>query len=182
MSRFIIRNDDVAYDTTLDEIKTFCEICDEYGFKIIQAITPIGEVQKVRRRMTNEQIRAQSQKYFHENEEVSIYLRSRDDDIAVHGLWHTHSPMSKEIRMATIASQYNMLWPTYFVPPFNEGDYPDDVCGLALCQLSRENGDCLEDFLDSGTPTSPIMYLHSWRFKGKPYTFSQLEACLRRLQ
>jgi len=43
-----------------------------------------------------------------------------------------------------------------------------------------KNGDRLEDFLESGTPKSDVMYLHSWRFNSE-YTFDSLDACLARL-
>src|SRR5437773_1858953 len=60
MQKFLIRNDDVAFDTRINEIKTFCEICDRHGFKIIQAITPIGECRKVNSRMQNDDIKMAS--------------------------------------------------------------------------------------------------------------------------
>ena len=59
MKKFIIRNDDVAFDTTLEEIQTFCQICDKYGFQVLQAIIPIGEAKKITSsRTTNDQIKA----------------------------------------------------------------------------------------------------------------------------
>lgn len=189
--KFIIRNDDVAADTTLIEIERFCEICDKYGFQIIQAITPIGEVRKVKSaKMTNEQIKSLEPKLFGENKEVVEYLKSRHDLIAVHGLWHSHIPSTDDIKKAKDILSDIGFSPTYFVPPFNEGDYPSVVEGLTTSILSASQGQRLEDFLASGTPNAPIMYLHSWRFNNEPqllrnykwYTFDQLETCLKRLQ
>ena len=98
MTKFIIRNDDVAFDTTLDEIKRFCEICDKYGFKVIQAIIPIGEARKINSaRLNNDQTRALSNRLFSENKAVLDYLKSRQDLIGIHGLWHTHKPSIEEI-------------------------------------------------------------------------------------
>lgn len=182
--KFIIRNDDVAFDTSLEEIKSFCETCDKYGFKIIHAIIPIGEAQKVTsHRMNNHQIRAVSSRLFSENKAVVEYLRGRRDLIAVHGLWHTHVPTEEEIAYAQIILRGLGLNPSYFVPPFNEGNYSVSVNQLKVSQLSRKKGERLEDFLTSGTPESEIMYLHSWRFKKNgSYSFEQLDECLKRLQ
>lgn len=183
MHKFIIRNDDVAADTSLNEIRTFCDICDKYGYKIIQAITLIGECQKARHFMSNYEIKRSSFKKFQENTNVIEYLKGRNDMIAVHGLWHTHEPSIPEIKTAKRILEKLGFNPTYFVPPFNEGDYPETVAGLMTCKLSLENGDNLETFLEKGTPTSPIMYLHSWRFQNQKFgcSFEKLENCLGRL-
>lgn len=182
MAKFLIRNDDVAFDTTLSEIKQFCQICDKYGYKIIQAIVPFGESGKIKsKRMTNDQIRATSSRLFSENREVLEYLKGRQDLIGVHGLWHTHAPSEEEIKTAKFILQGLGLNPTYFIPPFNEGDYPKEIVGLKNCMLSMKKGERLEDFLDKGTPKSEIMYLHSWRFNNGWYTFDMLEKCLQRL-
>lgn len=183
MTKFLIRNDDVAFDTRPEEIKRFCEICDTYGFQILQAITPIGEPRKITsKRMTNDQIRAASSRLFSENREVLEYLKSRQDIIGIHGLWHTHKPNIEEVRTAITILQGLGFNPTYFIPPFNEGDYPEDFAGLKVCKLSMKKGERLEDFLTSGTPKAEIIYLHSWRFDNDWYTFEMLEKCLQRLK
>lgn len=181
MINFIIRNDDIGVDTSLRKLKKFCDICDKYGYKIIQCITPLGIGGKfARSNLTNEQIRLLSLQKFEENKRVLDYLKSRNDFIAVHGLWHTHSPSEAEINLAKQILIGLGLNPTYFVPPFNEGDYPKTIAGLTVSQLSMEKGERLEDFLHSGTPTSPIMYLHYWRFD-RNYSFEDLDKCLERL-
>lgn len=181
--KFLIRNDDVAFDTDIDEIIRFCVICDKHGYRILQAVTPIGEVRKIKSaKMTNDQIRAASGKLFSENKEVLEYLKGRHDLIGVHGLWHTHKPNTAEIKSAKSILQEAGLAPTYFVPPFNEGDYPAQILGLKTCKLSQEAGQRLEDFLDKGTPQAVIMYLHSWRFNSSWYTFDMLDKCLQRLE
>lgn len=183
MAKFLIRNDDVAFDTDFSEIKRFCEICDKYGYQILQAILPIGEARLIKSsRMTNDQIRAVSNRLFSENQEVLEYLRNRGDLIGVHGLWHTHKPSVEEIKTAKYILQGLGFNPTYFIPPFNEGDYPKDFVGLKVCKLSIEKGERLEDFLNRGTPQADIMYLHSWRFNNDWYTFDMLERCLQRLK
>jgi hypothetical protein len=183
MTKFLIRNDDVSFDTDLSEIKRFCQIADKYGYQIIQAIVPIGESRKIKSaRMTNDQIRATSNRLFSENRQVLEYLRSRQDLIGIHGLWHSHKPNEEEIITAKSILEGLGFNPTYFIPPFNEGDYPEEFMGLKTCQLSMKKGERLEDFLDKGTPESEIVYLHSWRFNNDWYTFEMLEKCLERLQ
>lgn len=180
MTKFLIRNDDVAVDTTIEEIKQFCEIADRYGFPVMHAIIPIGEAKKIKSaKMTNDQIKAASNRLVSENKEVIDYLLERDDEIGVHGLWHTHQPTLQDIKNGKLILDRSGFYPYYFVPPFNEGDYPARVDGLITCTLtSSEN---LENFLDKGTPSAEIMYLHSWRFDDSWYTFDQLEKCLQRL-
>lgn len=181
MAKFLIRNDDVAFDTTLSEIKRFCEICDKYGYQILHAIIPIGEARLIKSsRMTNEQIRAVSSRLFSENREVLEYLKGRQDLIGVHGLWHTHKPSIDEIKTAKSILQGLGFNPAYFVPPFNEGDYPDKTVGLRTSRLS-EKKERLELYLERGNPNYPIVYLHSWRFNNRWYTFDMLEKCLQRL-
>lgn len=176
----IIRNDDVSYDTDLGSLQRFCEICDRYGFKIMQAITPLGECRKVNAKMDNKRIWASSNMTLPQNKELLTYLKSRKDDIGVHGLWHSHVPTEMDITVGKGLLMYWGLKPTYFVPPFNEGQYSEQVAGLKTCKLNMYKGERLEDFLKEGTPEAPIMYLHSWRF-GKWYRWSALEACLARL-
>lgn len=181
MKKFLIRNDDVAFDTELDEIRTFCDICDKHDFKIIQAITVVGPCKTIDVRMDNREIINLGKRKFMHNFEVCEYLKGRDDIIGVHGLWHSHVPDMDEI----VAAKWGLVQlgfnPTYFIPPFNEGDYPSEVAGMKLSKLSMRNGERLEDFLKKGTPTKEIMYLHSWRFDNKFYTFEVLDKCLERL-
>jgi len=182
MSKLIIRNDDVAYDTKLTELKKFCEICDKYKVKIIQAITPFGDCLKDKSaKLTNDQIKALSLGKFSDNKEVVNYLLSRDDLIAVHGLWHTHYPSLDEIKKAKEILTNLGFKPTYFVPPFNEGDYDNKVLDLKTSILSDKKGERLESFLDKGVPSSKTVYLHSWRFDDNWYTFEKLESCLKRI-
>jgi hypothetical protein len=174
--KFIIRNDDVNADTTLEDIKWFSELCDRYGFKIIQCITPLGVCQKVDIEMDNNTIRNLSDNNFFDNKEVAEYLKGRNDLIGVHGLWHTHEPSEAEIEEAKEILTNGGLKPTYFVTPFNEGDYPKEICGLQVSAKTQR----LEDYLDGGIPTDEIVYLHSWRF-GKWYDKNKLEICLARI-
>lgn len=189
----IIRNDDPAYDTNLDNYKTFCEICDKYGVQIIQAVVPIGRTIPIQKSMTDTQIIGLGgRSLLLDNVELMNYMRSRKDKdyFAVHGLWHTHEPTESEIIASMSILELWGLEATYFVPPFNEGSYPDTIAGLTFCGQN----DCLESYMDgyryqNDIPTTKIVYLHSWRFghqinerPGVCYTYEQLSNCLNRLK
>lgn len=188
-----IRNDDVAADTTLHEIKTFCEICDRYGVTPIHAITPIGRVRPISVTMDNATIRRVSgTDLFIENREVVEYLMDRKlDKFALHGLWHTHEPSFGELRAAAelildAIGDRSLGW---HVPPFNEGY--GDMQGALLPLHARFRLELvgslgagwprLEEFLEAGDPKSEIAYLHSHRFEHGPFTWYQLDRCLNRL-
>lgn len=182
----LLRNDDVAADTTLHEIQTFCEICDHYGVTPIHAITPIGRIRSVDCRWSNQEIRERTgTALFSENREVVEYLHGRgSDQFAVHGLWHTHKPSEEDIRCADIILTGLRLWPFYFVPPFNEGEYKADVSGALESTSLAVLGAGLpriEDYLESGDPQAEMMYTHSWRFEAGMFTWKQFDSCLRRL-
>ncbi|MEA1925841.1 MAG: DUF2334 domain-containing protein [Patescibacteria group bacterium] len=171
--KIILRNDDVSVDTDIEEIKRFCEVCDRCGFRILQCITPLGRTHEIDVRMSNEEIKKLKGRFL-DNGELVNFLKSRNDLIAIHGLWHTHEPSEDEAEEAKkILKEF---YPTYFVPPFNEGEYGKEFCGLKVSQKTQR----LEDYLDKGTPTDEIVYLHSWRF-GNWYPFNKLEKCLKRI-
>lgn len=193
----IIRNDDPAFDTDLENYKTFCEICDKYGFQIIQAIVPIGKVQEIKREWSDSDIfRYSGFNMLFDNEDVYPYMLSRVKDIyAVHGLFHFHEPSINQIITAKAMMIEWGLDPIYFVTPFNEGDevYLHQVNFQTDLKVSAKT-DCLESFLPGykyqfDIPKTEIVYLHSWRFghklnerPGVCYTYDQLVDCLERLK
>ncbi len=174
----IIRNDDVSFDTEMEDIKWFSELCDKYDFKVLQCITPLGFTHEIDVKMTNLDIQELGDRNvaIFDNKELTDYLKSRNDLIAVHGLYHTHEPTQDEISVAKRLLIKNGLTPTYFVPPFNEGNYPEEICGLKVSAKTQR----LEDYHEDGTPTDEIIYLHSWRY-GKWYKKEDLELCLKRI-
>jgi hypothetical protein len=175
----IFRNDDISVDTEIEDIKWFCKLCDRYRIKALLCITPLGDTHGIDVKMTNDEIKGLSNRNVTDNDELISYLQNRNDLIAVHGLWHTHEPTEEEIDKAKLILDNMGLKPTYFVPPFNEGDYPEDICGLKVSAKTQR----LEDYLEEGTPTDEIVYLHSWRFgDDKWYKREQLELCLKRLK
>lgn len=182
----IIRNDDLSFDTNLDDFKIFCDICDKYKVDIIQAVTPIGKTRDIQRVWTDEQIVAYSGNHtiFHNYPLIKYILSERIfDEIAVHGLWHTHKPslLDQHISAKLIRSGFDDNFDVKSVVwPFNEvgekSSYFDYI----------EDNDRLEDFLpgmpkEHEVPKTETVYLHSWRFDGSFYSFNDLDVCLKRI-
>jgi hypothetical protein len=174
----IIRNDDVSVDTQMSDFYKFCEICDRRGFKILQGITICGETHKIDYRMDNNQIKSLGPgRQIFEHTELIDYLVQRNDLIAVHGLWHTHEVTEKEIESAK-RMLTRVLKPTYFIPPFNEGDYPNEICGLRVSSKDAQNIE--HYFQTTDIPTTEIAYTHFWRY-GRWYPWETLEKTLDRI-
>ncbi len=160
----IVRNDDVAADTSLAHLEKFCAVCDRAGIRIMQAITVAGRCIPVDRDMTNAEILSIVRGVnFSDRADLIAFLRSRNDLIAVHGLYHTHEPTLPEIKLATNILSGLGLPPAYFVPPFNEGDYESNCNGLLV---SAGEAVKIESAIARGKPLedAEIGYLHSWRF------------------
>src|SRR5688572_16019483 len=98
----IVRNDDVAADTSLSHLERFCGVCDRAGVRIMQAITVAGRCLPIDRGMDNLEIRSIGRGIgFSDRSDLVQFLRSRNDLIAVHGLYHTHEPALPEIMLAS---------------------------------------------------------------------------------
>ncbi len=160
----IVRNDDVAADTSLSHLEKFCAVCDRAGVRIMQAITVAGRCIPISRDMTNSEILSVVRGVnFSDRLDLIAFLRSRNDLIAVHGLYHTHEPTLPEIKLATNILTGLGLPPAYFVPPFNEGDYGSNANGLLV---SAGEAVKIETAIVKGKPLedAEVGYLHSWRF------------------
>lgn len=160
----IVRNDDVAYDTSLAHLEQFSAVCDHAGMKIIQAITLCGPCIPIDRSMENSEIQAMSRGLqFSDRPDLIEFLRKRNDLIAVHGLYHTHEPSLPEIQTASAILTSLGLRATYFVPPFNEGTYPANLHGFTV---SAGEAFKIETAIAKGRPATGVKvgYLHSWRF------------------
>lgn len=177
----IIRNDDVAVDTDIKLFREFCELCDAYGHRIIQAITPAGKVRDISVYWDNEKILNYAGKeMFIDNAEVFEYVQSRNDLIGAHGFFHTHQPSDWNVRIALTLLRGWGFNPEYFIAPFNEGVYNDDEYGVKCLGY---NCDRIETFFDNGRmPLTEIGYLHSWRFANSPYNLGQLENFFKIIQ
>lgn len=188
MTDLKIRNDDISFDTTLEEITIFCNICDKYNFPIIQCITPVGKNHHLQASWSNDKIFDQSgHNLFIENKEVFDYLKSRNDLIALHGgLFHSHRPTREDIKAGKALLESWGFNPTYYVAPFNEMSegmqHGEKYEGMEVIGLVQRIEDYLpKKFARNDIPSDPIVYLHSWRFIRGWYTFGELDECLRRL-
>jgi len=179
----IIRNDDIAFDTNPDELQWFSELCDQYGHEIMQCITPLGICIPIHVNMNNDDIvKLGGHNTFLHNSRLYDYLKERarrNDFFAVHGLWHTHSPSKIDIWTAKVILEAAGLSASYYVPPYNEGIYPNMIHGLEVCQVI----DSIENSINTGRPvTTPIGYLHSWRFSNRQYKHEDLENYFKQLE
>jgi len=187
MQEFFIRDDDISFDSDVEHVKTFCEICDKHGFKIIHAITPIGATHNIDSSWNNDYIVAQGGKHtLADNKTLLDYLLSRNDKIGTHGLFHTHKPSLMDQRLSVAILKELGFTPEYAVLPFNEEspEYSDTVLGLKVLGKSQR----LEDYLEkmpkaNEIPTDEIVYLHEWRFgEGKWYHWDNLDRTLERIK
>mgnify|MGYP001183759788 FL=1 len=187
MQEFFIRDDDISFDSDVEHVKTFCEICDKHGFKIIHAITPIGATHNIDSSWNNDLIVARGGCHtLADNKTLLDYLLSRNDKIGTHGLFHTHKPSLMDQRLSVAILKELGFTPEYAVLPFNEEspEYSDTVLGLKVLGKSQR----LEDYLEkmpkaNEIPTDEIVYLHEWRFgPGKYYSWDNLDRTLERIK
>lgn len=175
-----IRNDDISWETDLDHLKWFCDLCDSYAIPIIQGITPVGVSSLRLPTWSDAEILQQGVgRVLHDNADLWKYLLGRQalgEEWAVHGLAHTHEVSEREIEIAKCMLGGKAR---YYIAPFNEG-YQEvrEVCGLTVLPRSRR----LEDMHQFGEPQQgEIVYLHSWRYDGSYYLKRDLEQCLQRI-
>lgn len=179
----IVRNDDVAFDTNPDELKWFSELCNQYGHQVMQCITPLGICIPIHVSMSNDDVvKLGGHNTIFHNTRLMEYLREREqrgDLFAVHGLWHTHAPSKIDIWTALELLSAAGLPATYYVPPYNEGIYPPEIHGLKVCQII----DSIENSINTGKElTTPIAYLHSWRFTNRQYRHEHLETFFKQYE
>lgn len=177
----LIRCDDTPWGLSLQEFVTFCNICDKHGFKLLQAITPIGDCYAIDSHWDNDRIKKEAGNKVVPREFVE-YMRSRNDLIAVHGLWHSHLPTREEIEVAKSILDGWGLHPTHYVAPFNELNAVAYDCNLTVVPKVER----LEDYLPgmsmkNDTPVGEIAYLHIWRFFRGWYSIDALDKTLERL-
>lgn len=171
----LIRNDDVAFDTDHDQFLRFCQICDNHHVHLLHAITPLGSIQDIDVKWSNEEIMKRTgRRAFSENGRVRNLLLNRTDRIAAHGLYHTHSPTLLEMVTSIQLLEKWGFKVDSVVQPFNEeSEYGTSCLGKTVFMKM----DRLEDYLPGqplyGHVPSNFCYLHSWRF-GKWYEFDHL--------
>lgn len=182
----LVRNDDVSYDSDVEHIKKFCDICHKYGFDVIHAITPLGITHHIDSSWSDDYIVAQSGKHtIADNPQLIEFLQDtqlRGDIMATHGLWHSHKPSLSDWRLSKTILEHFELSPKYAVLPFNEGDYGEEIDGIKVLGRSQRLEDYLKNMPSDGkVPTDEIVYCHEWRFD-KWYSWSNLESTLERIK
>ena len=181
----ILRNDDVCAATTVEHLERFVTLTDKYGYHVVHGITPRGVCWASDNWLgskTNYQICALGAGILLEfKPELIEFLKSRigKDEIGIHGLWHTHRPSADEIVRARKILSSLGLEPTYFIPPFNEGNYKaGDIIVSAKDAYNFELEDEREGVIGA---------MHSWRYDpamwakayGTWWTWDDLERRLR---
>jgi len=181
----ILRNDDVAADTPIEELTKFCEICDKHGVYVVHSIILIGNWGSAQRpghaswgEMSDAEIkRISGDALFSDNRPVVEFLKARPDGIAVHGLRHTRDQSEKDIRTAKGMLEKLGLRPQFFVAPWNETRWKKSVAGLEFLIGNPH----LNEYKEQNPPANGILFTHSWCFQDGNPTWQDLDAWLGRL-
>jgi glycosyltransferase involved in cell wall biosynthesis len=137
------RNDDVSPETPLNHFRRFCEIFQKHGYTQIHGITLRGRTHGLWTydgdeaqypgvpsiaRVPNDEIRKLSETVrFEDAPELIAYLNQSEDELALHGLYHTdYSTMTAAEQKQDMVDGLilmKQLFPTksvrYFIAPFN---------------------------------------------------------------
>lgn len=193
-----IRNDDVAYDTSGNELVKFCTLCDKHGMSIMHAVTPIGDLKVLHadsaHTMDNDQLRMVTGiEAVNENHAVLYHIKHRKDAVGLHGWQHLHYPKLEWEQMVSSIALGSMFLDWFFntrifwfVAPFNEID--DNVVAAAAKSalgVLAADGPHLEEIIlgHEPIPEQPdglIYRCHSWRF-GERFSYNQLDDVLSEL-
>ena len=168
------RNDDVSFDTNLENFKKFCNIFRKYNLTQIHGITLNGNTNTLYElngepveyenrpnisTQSYEQIKILSVgKEFIKRSDIIEYLNTSNDEIALHGLYHTdYSRMSEKEQLEDISEglkQLKQLFPNktidYFIPPFNRtNEITQKICTNVGLEIIGREGEHLEEELSS---------------------------------
>lgn len=174
LDTIIFRNDDVSYDTDVENFKRFNAIFHKYGFVQLHGITLWGRTNDsilfngqpwIYEEITPEEIYEYekcvrvSTSYIGDNKELVEYINSIPDPIALHGLYHSdYSQMTYEQQEQDIAEGLKCLKRLFpnkkvdtFIAPFNlvnKATY--QVCAKYGLRVSALEGEHLEDRIENG--------------------------------
>lgn len=166
------RNDDVSWDTSLNNFVRFCEVFHKHGFIQIHGITLRGKTNTLYKyagtpveyegydtiaKLDNDCTRKLSTHFlFEERVDLISYLNSIPDEIALHGLYHTdYSQMTFDEQKDELKrglEVLRMLFPlkkiTYFIPPFNKVNaHTSIICSELKLKVLTTEGVHLESEL-----------------------------------
>ena len=189
--RPLFRNDDVCWDTPLEEFSAFCQIFWSFGFRQLHGVTLHGKIMIVKGQggdssgpydgypdlcyLSNEAIRDLSVPYpVAARNDLLAFLANSPDEIALHGLYHsdygkmTVEEQNREIREGV--RQLTKLFPGkeihYFIAPFNRtNDATHAVCRELGLELLAAQGVHLEAELSRLRLRNGVWYrYHHHRF------------------
>jgi len=195
------RNDDVSWDTSLENLKRFSAVFHKHGQTQIHGVCLHGCTNAAYRygdvaaeydgfdtisRLNNAEIRRLSQgKEIRARQDLVAWLNECPDEVALHGLYHTdYSKMSREEQELDIAEGLKLmrlLFPnkrvSYFIAPFNRTNvHTYDVAARHGLQVVAAEGVHLEANLDNLeiNPGHWYRYHHHRFYPESQFDFYQL--------
>lgn len=195
------RNDDISWDSSLENLQRFCAVFHKYGQTQIHGVTLRGCTNVIYNhngavaeypgfdtiaKLDNATIRRLSESKGIENRPGLVkYLNSIPDEVALHGLYHTdYSRMSEDEQERDIAEGLlimRQLFPLkpvrYFIAPFNRtNDATYRVAKRHNLTVLASEGVHLEEKLDRLRlrPNHWYRYHHHRFYPETQYTYSDL--------
>lgn len=201
------RNDDVAVDSDTAKLAEFCAVFHELGHRVLHGVTLYGLCNYAHMHdgqyteypgypalssLNNATIEHLSKGHaFANNAMLRDYLCQSPDEIALHGLYHTHhAGMTFDEQHAGMRCGLALLhefFPQkpirYFIPPFNEYNYATFQAAHALgMQVLTDEGVHLEEELGDLVLEPGIWYrFHHHRFYPES-CFNTLNLSIERLR
>lgn len=152
----ILRNDDISADTDLEFFGQFCRIFDKYKLGQIHGVVVRGRISPLLSygdSLENSKIRSLSgYEKIDENEELIKFLRSRNDDIALHGYYHIrYDRLNYKEQLAHLIEGKDDLEHifsnkvNFFIAPYNKFNQSTiSVCNQLGLKLLADEGVHLE--------------------------------------
>lgn len=200
-NRPIFRNDDVSWDTNLENFRRFCAVFHKHGRIQLHGITLRGCTNVVHlhksaeveyegfasiSKLSNATIRLLSEgKTIADRQDLIEFLNDSQDEIALHGLYHTdYSTMSKEEQDHDIGEGLAImrrLFPKkhirFFIAPFNRTNAATyQVAANHGLKVSADEGVHLEEVLNSLSiqPKQWYRYHHHRFYPESRFTYYNL--------
>lgn len=195
------RNDDVSWDSSLEDLQRFCAVFHKYGQTQIHGVTLRGCTNVIHRhngdpveypgyntiaKLENATIRRLSDgKAIEDRPELIEYLNAIPDEVALHGLYHTdYSTMSEEQQDRDIGQGVTLMrriFPDkrirFFIAPFNRTNAATyRVAARHNLVVAAGEGVHLEEKLDrlKLRPGQWYRYHHHRFYRGTQYTYADL--------
>jgi hypothetical protein len=195
------RNDDVSWETPLDQFSKFCHVFRKFRLRQVHGITIYGSTRTVLLRggtpvqyegvediakVPNSKIRELAlNECFEQRTDIIGFLSNSIDEIALHGLFHTdYSMMDDDEQRKEIGEGLRILgriFPRkeicYFIAPFNKtGEHTAAICGEFGLDLLAGTGVHLEEQLHRLriVPDTWYRYHHHRFYRESTFTYYKL--------